>query len=101
MIKSPISDNIDNPNDNNFQVHPSSLLIKTAELMLEADYLNDKTKKIPQFGIIDIDSFSAPCIVVPYDQCQGEYKFWYLFLEPKTSWSEIFVWFLREEIEIT
>ena len=37
MIKSPILDDIDKPNDINYQVHPSSLLIKTAELMLEGD----------------------------------------------------------------
>jgi hypothetical protein len=66
--------------------------------MTEKDHYSKKV--VPIFGTIEISSFSAPCIAVPYDINQSTDKFNYLFVEPRSMWTEIFVKFLRNEIKI-
>jgi hypothetical protein len=97
MIAEQLDDDIDNPKKH-FRAHTSSFLVKCAKLMTEKDHYSNKV--VPIFGTIEISSFSAPCIAVPYDINQSTDKFNYLFVEPRSIWTEIFVKFLRNEIKI-
>ena len=98
MVAESINDDVLNPSTKNFRAHASSFLVKTSNIMLEKDPESDEY--IPKFGVIEIDSFSAPCIAVPYELEQNEDKYYYMFLEPRSSWPDIFLKFLRNEIKV-
>jgi len=99
MIKESLEETLDDTLNENSRAHPSSLLVKYAKLMLEGNVENNENK-IPLLGIINIDSFSRPCIAVPYDLKNEMDDYGYLFIESRHLWSEIFVKFLSDEIKI-
>ena len=66
--------------------------------MLENNIGSNKMR--PKLGIIEIDTSGGPCVSVPYDIKQFDKPFWYLFIEPKSTWSSIFIKFLKKEINI-
>ena len=96
-----IPESIDNPVDGitkNFRAHQSSLLVKWSKLMVSVD--DNSGKAEPLFGIIETESFSAPCISVPYNIENEDIAHYYLFIEPCPSWNHIFVSFLKNGLEI-
>jgi hypothetical protein len=95
MVENNLNSPIDDINHENFHAHPSSLLVKSAQLMLENNLVLNKMQ--PKFGIIEIDSFGGPCVAVPYDIKQDVEPYWYLFIEPKSTWKHILIKFLQKK----
>ena len=92
-------DDTDNPDNNGFCAHPSSLLVKCAQLMVERD--SDTDRIMPAFGIVDIQSFSKPCISVPYNLTMEDNEHYhYLFVEPRSIWLELLIKFCKDEVQI-
>jgi hypothetical protein len=57
-------------------------------------------EQIPQIGVIEIDTICAPCISVPYDLPNHNPELYYLILEPRSIWKNLFVQFLKDQIQV-
>jgi len=93
MVMQSIEDKVEDE-EVSFRAHPSSLLVKCAEIMY------DPATKLPKIGIVDLESLSSTCISIPYDISGENDKFNYMFLEPREKWTDIFIKFLKDEISI-